>query len=704
MSGRIAGWTAALLAHPGRTLFAFALLATVDHWILGPYSYLRWHDLADSHWPRYVAMAQTLSEHGIFAWLPHLAGGGDNAAVGYRLLDAFLGAFILLPDWTVVPLFRIVQVFGAGWFMWRLCRDDLDLDAAPALLSALIIAGLQANLMEHFIGFGAVPLLVWSLARLHDRRDGWAWPLAALLGAAYGIGAPAHLNHPFVLPVVFLWLFAVAGRRDVRLVLLTALTGAGAFAVQVDMLVALSANAPISQRAFWDLSHPYHDRYSKAGWGMIQALTPLLAVTIAAACTPGAGRHVRATAIVAVLVIVVVLVQFPVKRALAEHLGFLSGFTFSRFADLLPFVLAAGAGLAFATVRTWAAARGLSGLVAGRLVAAVALAVPLSSTVTALAVNARDWVQWGSRAAVFDSPQMKAVAREFAAADVPFRVATFQENGLQPSHAAYYGLEAADGYVNLYPVWYQRFWGAVIDPLLRREPGTRDYFQHWGLRLSLFTDEHETVTLEPDRYFDTKLLALAGVRYVFSTVPFSGSKLTLRPDTKPERYWDELSRTEKIRRRLHENFTGRDVLVYRIPDAVPRWFLAPAIDAVADDESMRRHLMTTPLAELRHAVPLAPADAAVFRRLLPSASGAQVEAAGRITPVSYGPDRIELAVDLPAPAALVLTNTFHPSWQASVNGVATPIARAYGTFWAIPLDAGRHAVRFEYRPSATKRP
>ncbi|HUB08387.1 MAG TPA: YfhO family protein [Myxococcales bacterium] len=49
---------------------------------------------------------------------------------------------------------------------------------------------------------------------------------------------------------------------------------------------------------------------------------------------------------------------------------------------------------------------------------------------------------------------------------------------------------------------------------------------------------------------------------------------------------------------------------------------------------------------------------------------------------------------------LVLADLDYPGWFATVDGVATPIRRAYGMVRAVRLGAGRHRVVFDYRPAS----
>jgi hypothetical protein len=62
------------------------------------------------------------------------------------------------------------------------------------------------------------------------------------------------------------------------------------------------------------------------------------------------------------------------------------------------------------------------------------------------------------------------------------------------------------------------------------------------------------------------------------------------------------------------------------------------------------------------------------------------------------PNQATIRADLSRPGYLVLADTFYPGWQAYVDGQRVEILRANYAFRALPLDAGEHEVRFQYRP------
>lgn len=65
----------------------------------------------------------------------------------------------------------------------------------------------------------------------------------------------------------------------------------------------------------------------------------------------------------------------------------------------------------------------------------------------------------------------------------------------------------------------------------------------------------------------------------------------------------------------------------------------------------------------------------------------------------YEPNALAVVVQTPAPAYLVLSETFYPGWQATLDGQAAPIYRANTAFRAVYIDApGEHTVLLAFRP------
>jgi hypothetical protein len=71
---------------------------------------------------------------------------------------------------------------------------------------------------------------------------------------------------------------------------------------------------------------------------------------------------------------------------------------------------------------------------------------------------------------------------------------------------------------------------------------------------------------------------------------------------------------------------------------------------------------------------------------------------GKAEMIRYAPETVEVRVDTPAPAVLVLLDAFDAGWRATLeDGQEVPIFRANGIARAVPVPGGSHTVTFRYQ-------
>jgi uncharacterized membrane protein YfhO len=75
---------------------------------------------------------------------------------------------------------------------------------------------------------------------------------------------------------------------------------------------------------------------------------------------------------------------------------------------------------------------------------------------------------------------------------------------------------------------------------------------------------------------------------------------------------------------------------------------------------------------------------------------------GTVHLLSTANTEVQAEVNLPTPTVLVLSDVWHPSWRASVDGVSTYVGRVNEAFRGIVLPAGKHQVRFYYDSPALR--
>jgi hypothetical protein len=66
--------------------------------------------------------------------------------------------------------------------------------------------------------------------------------------------------------------------------------------------------------------------------------------------------------------------------------------------------------------------------------------------------------------------------------------------------------------------------------------------------------------------------------------------------------------------------------------------------------------------------------------------------------LSYRNTEVVLEADSPAGGWVVLNDVWQPWWRAEIDGAPVPLLRANVLFRAVEVAAGRHEVRFVFRP------
>ncbi len=69
---------------------------------------------------------------------------------------------------------------------------------------------------------------------------------------------------------------------------------------------------------------------------------------------------------------------------------------------------------------------------------------------------------------------------------------------------------------------------------------------------------------------------------------------------------------------------------------------------------------------------------------------------------NYHQNNMEILIDAKSEGLLFLTDNFSKGWKASVDGKEVPVFRANYTFRAIPVEKGKHIVKFYYNPFSFK--
>jgi hypothetical protein len=146
-----------------------------------------------------------------------------------------------------------------------------------------------------------------------------------------------------------------------------------------------------------------------------------------------------------------------------------------------------------------------------------------------------------------------------------------------------------------------------------------------------------------------------------------------------------------------------DVKIYENLDAQPRAYLTDEWTSVAGPDEALALLHSGAIDSGRHAV----VEDALSLSSRARTQGESIDGVGSAQIVAYAPEQIRLQVDVQTvdnePALLVLSDAYYPGWQATIDGIDTPIYATNHLFRGVFVPSGEHDVTFVYRPQSWQR-
>jgi len=151
--------------------------------------------------------------------------------------------------------------------------------------------------------------------------------------------------------------------------------------------------------------------------------------------------------------------------------------------------------------------------------------------------------------------------------------------------------------------------------------------------------------------------------------------------------------TEGDYRQVHSG----DVKIYENRSVLPRAFVVHQTQIVENEAQAIAFMQSTQFDPANMLVRLPNDDEPVGL-----AFSGQPSPSDAATIVLYTPERVEIETTLDSPGWLLLTDTYYPGWQASIDGQPVDILQANVLFRAIPVSAGNHRVVFEFKPRSLR--
>jgi hypothetical protein len=141
------------------------------------------------------------------------------------------------------------------------------------------------------------------------------------------------------------------------------------------------------------------------------------------------------------------------------------------------------------------------------------------------------------------------------------------------------------------------------------------------------------------------------------------------------------------------NLPPADTVLFRPP--LPRARLVHRLDVVVDEAESLAHVVA-------HADQAATTVVVEHDNPLPVVEPPPPGAVESAVVIIDEPERIAIQIAAASPAVLVLADTYHPGWRATVDGADVPIVRVDHAFRGVAVPAGGHRVTFHYQPMSAR--
>jgi hypothetical protein len=617
-------------------------------------------DLHAAHLPWYQYVARAVFDDGrLPLWDRHPLCGMPVMAIAQSgaLYPPVLVLFRLLSPWTALQAFYALHAFVLAWGMIAYLRRE-GIGRAAAAIAALVAVAvvLRAPLhngVDHACLIACAGWVPVMLAAWRRALDGDAAHWVAVLALAVGLQWVAGYPEVTLDTAVLLFVVAVVGggaplHRRVGLLVAGFALGTALAALQMLPLQEVVAESPrVDPRFDYAAFRSVFSVYSFAVLGHVLTFRFGVGALLLAACGWWwAGRV--GLAWLAALVWAVFAVNFPFRLLyeLPPYAGLRFPFGWIPVAGVFLGVSAAAGAVAL-------------GRAGGRAARAAGLCLVVLTVGHAL--NAI----WRAPTSV---PEFQPGALGFRAPDRPLvdaRVAVLRtlltpdvrvisEREVDAGAAILDGLAMPNGHEPSVPP------RRVVD--LLHDVGLYDALSLYGTQF--YRRDWPKLAARPD------LAALLGIGYAVISEPEAGV-LTA------------------VGFRRAASLPPGDAVLYRPP--IPR--LRVVHRTVEGRGEAETHALV--LAHAADAATVSVVEAGVMPGAL---AEPPVGATETVRIVEDRPERVEIEAHVAAPALVVLTDTWYPGWQATVDGQPAPIVRADHAFRGVRVTAGTHRIVYRYLP------
>ncbi|MGE0128093.1 MAG: YfhO family protein [Blastocatellales bacterium] len=157
--------------------------------------------------------------------------------------------------------------------------------------------------------------------------------------------------------------------------------------------------------------------------------------------------------------------------------------------------------------------------------------------------------------------------------------------------------------------------------------------------------------------------------------------------------------TRRLPNHWRKVYDHDDVQIYENPRALPRAWMVPKVESVSAEEALRR-------IRGESEQPFDPRELALFEPLDNVKIGFpqnEFDSPAEARIVSYEPNRLAVETNADKRAALVVSETNYPGWEATIDGQPTTIFNANYLLRGVIVPEGKHRVEMRYTAPAARR-
>lgn len=657
-------------------LFGMLTLAFVIEYLLGPSSFVFWDDEGDTCVPALTTGARLLAEGRIFAheW----AGGSDPYSMmstGMQFLSPERALLSVAPLWVAMAahkIFNAVLVLLGGLL---LARKVAGASTATALVVTAIVMLANVHYLDiticHSVNWGVVSLVAYFFGWRLWQPKPWL-PLCAVI-VILSMAQPAHIMPAAAIAGLAGLMFARGirwGLLVVAAVLIAVVNTANWIETSLAMM-DMARSTPRTTHVFG--LNPW---LSLDTWWRISGLAALVGLKL---LKDDRFAFVAATAFATVAGLIVALTLAPWPEL---GIPLLQAIKWSRASYAFdPIVIVVLARFIDRAGNAWGN---------NRLPRPFSLAVGVMAglLVSQKGAHLIEYINMGGQS---QFERIGNLANRPWADDQLHRTVTLANWMPEPDVVAAYGIDTFDGNFDFPLTNMVDFWqfgvhrGEVIAQPI------------WQINPTLFNYDAQTYSVDQD--ISTRYLAIGNVGYLISPLQLTGQGLEEVSAPNPRPYQGVLeTRDQKIeyyKHRLKAAIDGFDVYVYRLPNRLPRAFVAAGLEVVPDDLDVEKFIARVGDVALQRIAVVRANDAIT---LTGNGGDAQIDAVTR-TSDGYG---IELTAR--TPAVVVLNVPFAPYWRAEADGREIPVVSVNQVHMAATVPAGSRKVLFKWRrPSLSER-